>query len=409
MSIRPSQGGGAHSAKIFITYRREETGPYAGRLYDALVSRFGETNVFMDVEMAPGEDFVERITEAVSACHALIVVMGPNWATATDEQGNVRLDDPDDFVRLEVQTALRRPDVTPIPVLVAGARMPKGDDLPEPVRSITRRNALELSNVRWRQDVGRLISALEELLEERALARDEASHESVIAHSPISKAADDAREHRPPTSAAAASPPAELRRPAEAAGSRRRVRRTLIAAALAFAAIVVVVVIAVGGGGSSIPEGEFKGIPLSELVLPKGPGNLLINANESGDGYADDLEKLSSLPDPQGAYHTTFTPSGDETPYTYSYASAAVFENESGARTALDDLRAEWVGGYKYKPVGGLGDAGAVFENTKSEPEFIYAWQTGELLQVFDLVWAEPPASAKTARGFADEMNALVP
>ena len=99
----------------------------------------------------------------VAACHVLIVVMGPHWATVKDEDGRARLADPEDFVRLEVESALRRPEVTPIPVLVAGAKMPDRDELPQEIRAITRRNALELSDLRWRQDVGRLISTLDEL------------------------------------------------------------------------------------------------------------------------------------------------------------------------------------------------------------------------------------------------------
>ena len=90
--------------------------------------------------------------------------MGPRWATATDEDGAVRIADPEDFVRLEVGTALRRSDVTVIPVLVSGARMPDGDDLPPDMRPLTRRNALELSDGRWRDDVGRLTGRLKELL-----------------------------------------------------------------------------------------------------------------------------------------------------------------------------------------------------------------------------------------------------
>jgi hypothetical protein len=150
--------------RVFICYRREETAAHAGRLYDTMVTRFGERNVFMDVDLAPGVDFVERITEVVAACQVLIVVMGPSWATVKDEEGGVRIADPDDFVRLEVETAVRRPDVTPIPVLVSGARMPKREDLPPEVQAITRRNALELSEARWGYDVGRLNSTLDELL-----------------------------------------------------------------------------------------------------------------------------------------------------------------------------------------------------------------------------------------------------
>ncbi len=166
MSPGPGTRQGPDAQKVFICYRREETAAHAGRLYDAMVARFGESNVFMDVDIAPGVDFVERITQVVSRCLVLIVVMGQRWATAEDEDGNPRLTDPDDFVRLEVETALRRPDVTPIPVLVSGARMPKRETLPEALQPLTRRNALDLSDARWAYDVGRLNSTLDVLLDE---------------------------------------------------------------------------------------------------------------------------------------------------------------------------------------------------------------------------------------------------
>ncbi len=164
--MSPGPGGPANqpAPRVFICYRREETAAHAGRLYDAMVARFGEGNVFMDVDLAPGVDFVERIPEVVAACQVLIVVMGPSWATVKDEEGGVRIADPEDFVRLEVEAGLRRPDVTPIPVLVSGARMPKREDLPPEVGPITRRNALELSEARWGYDVGRLNSTLDGLL-----------------------------------------------------------------------------------------------------------------------------------------------------------------------------------------------------------------------------------------------------
>ncbi|MGB7685430.1 MAG: toll/interleukin-1 receptor domain-containing protein [Solirubrobacterales bacterium] len=166
MSPEPGTQQGPDAQKVFICYRREETAAHAGRLYDAMVARFGESNVFMDVDIAPGVDFVERITQVVSRCLVLIVVMGPRWGTTTDEDGNQRIADPDDFVRLEVETALRRPDVTPIPVLVSGARMPKREALPEALQPLTRRNALDLSDARWAYDVGRLNSTLDVLLDE---------------------------------------------------------------------------------------------------------------------------------------------------------------------------------------------------------------------------------------------------
>jgi hypothetical protein len=147
--------------KLFISYRREETAGHAGRLYDAVSARFGDHNVFMDIDLPPGIDFVERIRQAVGACHVLLVIVGPHWATLKAEEGTPRLADPDDFVRLEVESALRRPDLTVIPVLVAGARMPEPEDLPEGIRPLARRNALEMSDLRWRFDLGRLMEILE--------------------------------------------------------------------------------------------------------------------------------------------------------------------------------------------------------------------------------------------------------
>lgn len=153
----------AAAPKLFISYRREETAGHAGRLYDAVAARFGPDNVFMDVELEPGIDFVEQITTAVGDCRALLVVIGPRWASvpAPGGSGQSRLAEDDDYVRLEVETALRRADVRVIPVLVAGARMPQPEQLPDTLRALARRNAIELSDGRWRFDVGRLVDALD--------------------------------------------------------------------------------------------------------------------------------------------------------------------------------------------------------------------------------------------------------
>src|SRR3569832_773383 len=89
-------------------HRREETAGHAGRLYDVMSSQFGDANGFMDVDLAPGVDFVNQITEAVGSCHVLLVIMGPPWATLRSPCAAVpRIVDPDDFVRLEVETGLR--------------------------------------------------------------------------------------------------------------------------------------------------------------------------------------------------------------------------------------------------------------------------------------------------------------
>ncbi len=164
MSAGPADPGTTPVQRVFISYRRQDSAAYAGRIYDAMVARFGEHNVFMDLDLAPGVDFVEQITEAVSACQVLIEVIGPSWATVKDDEGTTRIADPEDFVRLELGIALKRPEVTVIPVLVSGAQMPDRRDLPAELGAIARRNALELSDRRWQYDVGQLISTLEELL-----------------------------------------------------------------------------------------------------------------------------------------------------------------------------------------------------------------------------------------------------
>jgi Skp family chaperone for outer membrane proteins len=148
-------------AKLFINYRREDTAPYAGRLYDRLITHFGEDQVFIDIDqIEPGEDFVEVINRKVGVCDIAIVAIGPNWLSATDASGKRRIDDEEDFVRMEIAAALQR-KIRVIPVLVGGARMPAKHDLPEALAPLSRRNAIELSETRFHADVNRLIEAIE--------------------------------------------------------------------------------------------------------------------------------------------------------------------------------------------------------------------------------------------------------
>ncbi len=145
---------------IFISYRREDSSGYAGRLYDQISSNFGREHVFMDVaDLEPGSDFVDTIEKKVSSCDALVALIGKNWLTIKDEQGQVRLKKPGDFVSVEIATALKR-NVEVIPVLVGGARMPLQRELPEQLELLSRRQALELSDVHFTRDVGDLIEAL---------------------------------------------------------------------------------------------------------------------------------------------------------------------------------------------------------------------------------------------------------
>jgi TonB family protein len=151
---------------IFISYRRNDSQGEAGRLFDDLVQRFGEDMVFMDVAgIEAGRDFRKAIEESVSKCGVLLVVMGPQWLDARDENGARRLDDPGDFVRIETASALRR-DIPVIPVLVHGAAMPRAEQLPENLTDLAYRNCIELTHARWKSDTQLLIDALRRLLGE---------------------------------------------------------------------------------------------------------------------------------------------------------------------------------------------------------------------------------------------------
>jgi hypothetical protein len=159
--------------QIFINYRRDDSSASAGRLYDRLSSHFASNQIFIDVDnLAPGVDFVEAIEESVGSCDVLIAVIGRRWLTSSDEQGRRRLDNPDDFVRIEISTALKR-NVRVIPVLVDGASMPLSRDLPDDLKPLVRRNAFEVSHTRFSSDCKRLAGAVERVLEKTTEKRRE--------------------------------------------------------------------------------------------------------------------------------------------------------------------------------------------------------------------------------------------
>jgi PQQ-dependent catabolism-associated CXXCW motif protein len=156
----PESPNGRGVLRIFISYRRQDGPSYARELYRELSSHFPDSQIFWDIKMEPGVDFEDEIERAVGSCDVLVAVLGPRWLDLTDERGQRRLDDPADFVRLEIATALDR-NIRVIPVLVQGASMPAPESLPEPLQRLARRNALELSDKRWEYDVGELIASLE--------------------------------------------------------------------------------------------------------------------------------------------------------------------------------------------------------------------------------------------------------
>jgi len=150
--------------RIFVSYRREDAAYPAGWLFDRLADRFGKDQVFKDVDSIQlGDDFAEAISDAVGSCDVLLAVIGKQWLTITDEQGLLRLDNPNDFVRLEIETALSR-NIRVIPILVEGAQMPRADQLPASLAKLARRNALEVSPNRFTSDTSRLLAVLESTL-----------------------------------------------------------------------------------------------------------------------------------------------------------------------------------------------------------------------------------------------------
>ena len=171
---------------LFISYRRDDSAGWAGRLEVDLRSKFGtDLQVFMDVDsISPGEDFARAIDDAVRRSDALVALIGPGWITAQDAQGRRRLDDPNDFVRVELESALRR-DIRVIPALVGGASLPRQDVLPETLRDLTKRQAVKLDNETWSLGLSKLVRAIEPPSDTRArfaqLLRHSAGHRTVIA------------------------------------------------------------------------------------------------------------------------------------------------------------------------------------------------------------------------------------
>ena len=160
---------------IFISYRRDDSEGQAGRLYDDLSRRFGDTSVFMDVAaIEPGLDFRKVIDHNVASCGVLLAVIGPGWLEAKDEAGQRRLDNPTDFVRLETASALKR-DIPVVPVLVHGARMPRSEQLPADLGELAYRNGLELTHARWDSDIEVLVKALQRHVKEEGAAPGQAS------------------------------------------------------------------------------------------------------------------------------------------------------------------------------------------------------------------------------------------
>jgi hypothetical protein len=242
--------------RIFISYRRQETAYPAGWLYDRLADRFGGGQVFKDVDSIQlGDDFVEVITRAVGSCDVLLALIGERWLTITDEHGRRRLDDPDDFVRLEIEAALTR-KVRVIPILVDGARMPNADELPDSLLKLAHRQALELSPAHFEFDSSRLFAVLDSTLAEMRTAQDAGAVElASVGKAPDPTPSPEQEQRVPP---AAPSPPGGARPPSDRGVPPNKQRRPLstrtrILVGVAIGAALILLIVAIVANVQTAP------------------------------------------------------------------------------------------------------------------------------------------------------------
>jgi hypothetical protein len=182
--------GGPVGRAIFISYRRDDTEGEAGRLFDDLVRTFGDDSVFMDVAgINPGIDFRKAIDDNVATCGVLLAMIGPGWATITSSSGERRLEDANDFVRLEIASALAR-NIAVIPVLVHDAKMPRPDQLPDNLKDLAFRNSVEITHARWNSDVQLLTKALGQYVASSSYTSTEPVHATVSVQLPPPNAPD---------------------------------------------------------------------------------------------------------------------------------------------------------------------------------------------------------------------------
>jgi hypothetical protein len=147
-------------SKVFISYRRDDAGHAAARVHDRLEREFGADLLFMDVDAIPlGVNFTKVLRDEVTKCDVLLALIGPNWLDVRDKQGNRRLDNPADVLRIEIGTALQR-DIPVIPILLDGARMPEPDELPKDLEELSVRNGIDIRHASFRSDMDKLIRGL---------------------------------------------------------------------------------------------------------------------------------------------------------------------------------------------------------------------------------------------------------
>src|ERR1700722_6656203 len=152
--------GRKYMSTVFISYRREITAGEARALFNELLGKLGKNSLFMDVDsIALGRDFRGALQKTLESCDLMLVLIGRDWADVKDEEGRPRLHNPGDFVRLEIEAALKR-DIVVTPILVQGAHMPAPEQLPADIRDLVYRNGFELSHNRWESDFAEMTRRL---------------------------------------------------------------------------------------------------------------------------------------------------------------------------------------------------------------------------------------------------------
>lgn len=154
-----STDAAVNANRVFISYRRDDAAGYAGRLEDSLERRIGRGSVFRDVlDIAPGEDFAAAIRTRLAQADTVLVLIGPDWAGG-EQVGQRRIDDTNDFVHLEVALALQS-TARVVPVLLGSTAMPSEASLPQELKALAQRNAMNVGDVHWEEDVDRLALVL---------------------------------------------------------------------------------------------------------------------------------------------------------------------------------------------------------------------------------------------------------
>lgn len=160
MGLFSSPQKGPARKNIFISYRVSDTAGETGRLVDSLKQHFFDDQIFIDIDkIEPGVDFTEAIAKSLESCDVMLAIIGPNWAGVNTTTNTSRIKNSNDWVRLEISTALKR-NIRVVPVLVDGAELPTEGELPEDLHPLTKRQAYEISNKRWRYDTEELIRFL---------------------------------------------------------------------------------------------------------------------------------------------------------------------------------------------------------------------------------------------------------